>query len=211
MIRAAGWKLLGLPAIYKAFGRLTGGDAFRDFVLKEWFELKPGESVLDIGCGPADWLSIFPEVDYTGFDFNPKYIEDARARFGARGRFLVANADDDFGDRLGRFDLVIATGVLHHLSDAEARKVIDLAARVLKPGGRFVTLDGVLCAGQSRLARRIVLSDRGRFMRPDDEYLALLGEAFDRVEHEVYHRKLRIPYTHILARCMAPRKPRPNT
>lgn len=205
MIRAAGWKLLGLPAIYKVFGQLTGGDAFREFVLKEWFELRPGESVLDIGCGPADWLSIFPDVEYTGFDFNPKYIEDARSRFGTRGRFLVANADDDFGNRLGSFDLVIATGVLHHLSDPEAKKVIGLAARALKPGGRFVTLDGVLCADQSALARRIVLSDRGRFMREDDKYLSLLRNGFDRVHHEIYHRKLRIPYTHILARCMAPR------
>lgn len=205
MIRQLSWKLLDLPSIYNAFGRLSGGLQFRDFLLNEWLQPKRGESVLDIGCGPAEWLSFFPEVDYTGFDFNPGYIAQARTRYGDRGKFLVASAGDDLKERLGRYDLVIMSGVLHHLTDDECRSVIDLAAAVMKPGGRLVTLDGVVCESQSWLARKIVLSDRGRFIRDAEAYERLLRACFETVESEVYYRKLRIPYTHFATRCRGPK------
>ena len=200
MFLNAVWKMLEVSACYNCFNAFIGGGAFSDFIAKEWLQVQDGEAVLDIGCGPAMWLSFFPEISYTGFDINPNYVAAARRRYGERGKFFVASVDEVVSNQLDRYDLVMAMGVLHHLSDEQSQKIIQLAADVLRPGGRFVTLDGVICTSQSLLARAIVLSDRGRFMRDESEYDSLLKSVFRRVDYEIFDGFLRIPYTHVIAR-----------
>ena len=194
--------VLSLPAGYQLFQRMVGMESSQRTYLAEHAQPVPGEKILDIGCGPADVLERLPEVNYTGFDISPEYILAARQRFGARGRFYCGDVGlTTIEGEQGTFDLVMSIGVIHHLDDAQAGKLFELARRVLRPGGRLVTYDGCYVPKQSRIARWMLAHDRGKFVRTQAEYLRLAAPHFSRVEPRLRHDLLRIPYTHLILRC----------
>lgn len=193
--------ILNLPAAYRLFFQIVGGKV-REIYTSEYVKAAPGEKVLDIGCGPGDILAYLPDVKYTGFDLSPEYIEAARKRFGDKGRFFCSDVGlTAIEEEKGTFDLVLATGVLHHLDDERAAKLIELAARSLRPGGRFVTCDGCFVPEQTRLARWMLTKDRGKFVRPKEAFVKLASERFARVETHVRHDLVRIPYTALIMSC----------
>ncbi len=197
-------QLLSVAGIYSSFQRFVGGNVRRRIV-SEFLRPRSGDRLLDIGCGPADILPFVPgDVAYVGFDLSERYIAAARRRYGDRGEFHCQRVSASNIDRFGTFDLVLALGVVHHLDDAEAVQLFELAAAALGPGGRLVTLDGCYVERQSRIARRMLDADRGGFVRWRPEYEALARQAFEDVEVAVVHDMLRIPYTHIVMTCHAP-------
>lgn len=160
-----------------------------------------GNKLLDIGCGPADILTDLPEVDYTGFDLNPKYIKAARERFGNKGTFFCGRISRDTVPADQIYDLVLAKGVLHHLNDSEAIELFNLAKAVLKPTGRLVTLDGCYTENQSTIARFFLSQDRGKYVRQSSGYIELACSVFPRVQPALRTDFLRIPYTHLIMDC----------
>jgi len=114
----------------------------------------------------------------------------------------------DAVEGMGQFDVVIAIGVLHHLDDGEARTLFSGAAKVMKPGGRLVTLDGTFEACQSPVARLLLKMDRGNFVRKTEDYILLAREHFLEVEPVVVHDLLSIPYTHLIMTATSPRSNR---
>lgn len=195
------YSLLTLPTFYRLFDSFVRGDSWRVYI-SEYVRPVPGEKVLDIGCGPGDILENLPDVDYLGFDINPKYVEAAQKRYGSRGRFFCGDVGLTAIDQeAGSFDLVLATGVLHHLDDDRAVSLFKLARRALKPGGRLVTYDGCFVAGQPRLARFVVSRDRGQYVRKSAEYVKLAVQVFPQVKPFVRHDLLRIPYSHVILQC----------
>ena len=93
------------------------------------------------------------------------------------------------------FDLVFAYGLFHHLDDITARLFMINAFKVLRPGGRVICFDGCIFDGQSRLARKVTLLDRGQYIR-EPQALADLAkqvgfEAKISIEKSVYS----IPYS----------------
>ena len=198
------YSLLALPAVYRMFGRFVGGDAYRIY-MADYVKPVKAEKIFDIGCGPGDIIEYLPPVDYVGFDINSKYIEAANSRFGARGRFYCGDVGlSSLDEEAGTFDLALATGVVHHLDDAHANRLFELAYRALKPGGRLITFDGCLVASQPKLARWVVSRDRGQFVRTQEHYERLASRYFPRVEAFVRHDLLRIPYTHLILQCSKP-------
>jgi SAM-dependent methyltransferase len=193
--------ILSFPASYRLFSKLVGGNVWRTHLADH---VKPvaGEKILDIGCGPADILSYLPESDYTGFDISPEYIASAQKRFAGRGRFYcqgigLATVEQEQSS----FDLVLATGVLHHLDDETAGELFKLARLALRPGGRLITYDGCYVANQSKIARWLLDHDRGKHVRTQAEYVRLASTHFHQVESHLRHDLLRVPYTHLIMRC----------
>jgi SAM-dependent methyltransferase len=195
--------LLEKPALYELFSRVVGARSSRETFVGNYVRPRPGDQVLDVGCGPADILEHLPGVDYFGFDISPSYIESATRRYGDRGRFFCERVSEAraFLDREGRFDIVLAIGILHHLDRDEALDLFRLARRALKPQGRLVTLDPCYAPGQSPVARYLASRDRGRFVRDEPEYRALALAEFPGVTSTVRHDLLRMPYTHIILEC----------
>jgi len=187
--------------VYSLFARLVGAKRGRRLYIDRHIRPRPGDRVLDIGCGPADILEALPAVDYHGFDLSADYVASAQARFGARGHFQVAAVNVELVKQYAGFDLVLATGVLHHLTDAEAVDLFRVAHAALKPGGRLVTLDGCFKAGQSLIARQMLRHDRGAFVRDEPAYLALARQVFAEVQPVVTTDLLRVPYTHLVMEC----------
>lgn len=200
--RGSFYSLLALPSVYRLFSSVVLGDGYQ-IHMAEYVKPVTDEKVFDIGCGPGDILDYLPPVRYVGFDINPKYIEAAQLRFGGRGRFFCGDVGlSSLDEEAGTFDLALATGVVHHVDDAHANRLFELACRALKPGGRLITYDGCLVAGQPRLARWVVSRDRGQFVRTQEHYERLASRYFPRVEAFVRHDLLRIPYTHLILRCI---------
>lgn len=201
-------RLLSASWIYQGLQDLLGARRFQRRFVEHWLCLRPGHRVLDIGCGPAAILEHVPAgVEYHGFDDSAVYLAAARRRFGDRGTFWQARVERATLGRLGAFDRVLAVGVLHHLDDAAASALLDLAAVALAPDGALVTYDPCFTPGQSPIARFLAARDRGQNVRSPDGYAALARDRFATVAPEVVTGHLRVPYTATVMIC---RRPRPS-
>jgi ubiquinone/menaquinone biosynthesis C-methylase UbiE len=100
-------------------------------------------SALEIGCGNGmETRSLcrwFAPSSLTALDPDPAVLERAqRRRYPIPVSFVRGGAEDlAFADR--SFDTVFCLGVLHHL--AAWRTGVREIARVLRPGGRFVSAE----------------------------------------------------------------------
>jgi ubiquinone/menaquinone biosynthesis C-methylase UbiE len=108
-------------------------------------QLKPGDHVLDVGCGPGRLATVFaqrvaPSGSVDGIDPSPEMINRAIARVrkhGVPARFEVAYAQQlPFADNA--FDAVACTLALHHVADDDRQTAVAEMYRVLKPGGRLL-------------------------------------------------------------------------
>lgn len=198
--------LLDQPWAYIAFQRAYGADRLRRLCLTK-LDAKPGERILDIGCGPAYLLDYLPDVTYVGFDTEPRYLTYARERFGTRGQFILSRYDEAQRQAHAPFDGILLMGLLHHLPDEEARGLLDLLARSLAPGGRIVTLDPCFAPDQSAIARFMASNDRGEFVRNERGYRDLTSGLFGNIEARVMHNVCRVPSTEITMVLSAPTTP----
>ena len=198
---AGTYRILDRPSVYDALQRLLGGHAARRRFVTEFLRPAPGMKLLDIGCGTGSLLEALPEgVEYFGFDLNSAYIAAARTRYGNRGQFVHARVGEEMPDA-SSFDLVVAKGILHHLADDDAHRLLATAARCLRAGGAFVSTDPVIHEGQSRIARAIIARDRGRMVRTPEGYERLIRAHFATYEVRVLTDRLRIPYSHCVMRA----------
>jgi cyclopropane fatty-acyl-phospholipid synthase-like methyltransferase len=123
--------LLAHPALYEAVAAVMGADKGRRRFVENYIKPRPGERVLDVGCGPGELLRYMPDLIYVGFDPNPAYIERAKRTFGARGTFFARCYEKSDVECQSPFDIAVLCGVLHHMSDEEARKLLSLLRRSL--------------------------------------------------------------------------------
>jgi SAM-dependent methyltransferase len=199
-----GREVLANPRLYWLLQRLLGAVAVHRHAVVDHARVEPGERVLDLGCGPGRTLDVLPDVDYLGLDASPAYIEAARRRYATRASFRQADVTAvELADE-PPFDLVLALGVIHHLDDPGARRLLGLGARSLKSDGRMLTLDPTLTDGQPAIARWLASRDRGVNVREPEVYGLLAREAFETVDVSVRHDLARIPLSHAILRCERP-------
>ncbi len=158
--------------------------------------------MLDIGCGTAELLAYLPEVEYWGFDVSESYIAAARKRYGPKGNFVCKLLDLKDLETLPKFDVVIASGLLHHLDTDAAHELFRLAKAALRPGGRLVTIDCCFADGQNMISRLLVSYDRGQNVLDGEGYRKLATPVFKEVAGRVRHQAW-IPYTHWIMECTA--------
>jgi SAM-dependent methyltransferase len=192
--------ILSNPVIYDFFQNLMGAKSGRSDFAQRFVKARAGDNVLDIGCGTAELLDYLPPVNYWGFDISERYIEAARERYGERGHFVCKLVDSSDLAQLPKFDIVIASGVIHHLDADAAINLFDLAKSALGPQGRFVSIDPVLCDKQNPVARMLVSYDRGQNVCDGAGYRRLASRSFETVSGVERHQKW-IPYSHWIMEC----------
>src|SRR5215475_3690106 len=121
--------------------------AFRERML-HFAHLRPGESVLDVGCGTGTLaIAAKRQVGTTGtvygVDASPEMI--ARAEKKARKAGVKVVFKNAFAQSLpfpdAQFDVVLTTVMLHHLSQTARQELAVEIRRVLRPGGRVLAID----------------------------------------------------------------------
>jgi methionine biosynthesis protein MetW len=92
--------------------------------------IKPGSTVLDLGCYTGDLLTQV-DCDYTGIDSDPEALAIARGR-GAETICLDIDSQE-LPFRYQKFDVVIITEVLEHLKNPQRllEKVSGMTDRVI--------------------------------------------------------------------------------
>jgi SAM-dependent methyltransferase len=177
------------------------GTRSSEIFVKNYIRPNTGDKILDIGCGTGDILEFLPSVDYWGFDQSEEYINSARTRFSGKGRFFCKKVSRDAVPGKDIFDIVLACGVVHHLTDDEAGEMFELAYTLLKSGGRLITLDGVYMPDQSCFVRLLLSNDRGKYVRSQEQYRTIAKIFFTDIRVSVRSDLLRLPYTHIIMEC----------
>lgn len=193
-------RLLSQPAVFQAVKWLTLPRGGLEHIIADHLHVEDGSSVLDFGCGYGDYAAVIGNrCRYVGIDHNPRYIELAHAKnTGNDAVFFVADVADPVVLDHGPYDLIMMSGVLHHLSSDVVAALAPVISGLLSRGGRFVAIEPVFTADQRLSARLVIASDRGRHVRDEDGYRQLLAAQFDSVETTIVSGMLRIPYTHVV-------------
>lgn len=111
---------------------------------------------LDLGCSVGQTAvglkERFPNADVWGIDVGAPMVRYAHMRaadLGVDVNFAQRLAEDTkFPDN--HFDIIIAQILFHEVSIAAANEIIREALRVLRPGGKFLALDGAFLVQQPR-------------------------------------------------------------
>lgn len=196
-------RLLERTLVYKTFKNFVAPQKLVSKTIEEFLQVSAGSSVLDLGCGYGDIAPFYANrCTYLGIDSNESYIRAARLRNQENdAEFIVGDISDPDVLSRGPFDLVILTGVLHHLPNENVVTIAEASKKLVSLDGRFVAIEPVFSPDQRLSARLLIASDRGRYVRDVDGYMNLLKVGFENVDGAVVHGRLRIPYSHVVLTC----------
>lgn len=170
---------------YDLFGEIVTlgrASAMREQTL-ELAGLRPGERVLEVGCGTGEVaqrarVRVGPHGQVSGVDPSAQMIDVARNKAARAG------LDIDYGigaiEALpypdASFDVVLSSLMMHHLpGDLKSTGLVEVR-RVLKPGGRLLIVDFKRPRRWwSQLAMRLVL--HGHLGRGFEHLPAIVAEA----------------------------------
>jgi ubiquinone/menaquinone biosynthesis C-methylase UbiE len=138
-------------------------------------EFPAARRILDVGCGPSSWLWRVGTRPI-GLDFSVSYVHHY-VRSGGAAIAATASAIP-FADSI--FDQSWCFGLLHHLSDDDARRTLEEMRRVTRSGGPMVVMDAVLPRSPWRrpVAYALRKLDRGGCVRSEAHHRTLLGEGW---------------------------------
>jgi len=147
-------KTKGLPIqgvsskFYDTANRVFGfGEKFTRRIVNE-ASIKPGESVLDCGCGTGTLAIVVKRLlgktgKVYGIDISKDQLAIAKRKASEQGleiAFEKASIDEmPFPD--SSFDVIFSTLMLHHVPPAVRERAFREMRRVLKPNGRIVVAD----------------------------------------------------------------------
>jgi SAM-dependent methyltransferase len=200
MLRAA----LSSPASVAVTQALLGIRGGRDRLFRDWIRVSPGAHVLDVGCGIGSLSRHFgPDVVYVGVDLEWRHLRHGAGRCGPRASFVRCDVTRTWPFRGHGFDCVFGFGLLHHLSDDQARFMLGESRRMLKHGGVLYTADPFAGDGQSWVKRTLLAMDRGEHIRRAGDYRRLVESVFTQVSATTSDGLLRVPYDLLMMRCQA--------
>ncbi len=145
---------------------------------------KPGERVLDYGCGTGLFATALAEsgLTYVGYDIDERMVRYGRWLYSSLA-FIHEKADVV---KHGPYDYVLANCCFHHISDTELETELEFIRRNLAPGGHFVLVD-LLAPGEEKspLHHLCGVIERGSFVRRHEDHVSLVEAKFDVVRAEV--------------------------
>jgi tRNA (cmo5U34)-methyltransferase len=109
--------------------------------------------VLDLGSGDGRLLALVrrarPDIEAVAIDFSETMLDLLRERFAGDTRVRVVAHDLSDAlptESLGRFDAIVSSFAIHHLTHPRKRELYAEVHRLLSPGGVFLNLEHVSSA-----------------------------------------------------------------
>ena len=102
--------------------------------------IRPGETVLDIGCGwggLAAYLAEHCGCRVTGVNISHEQAAHA-ARYARERGLAVEIVERDYRDLTGQFDKVVSVGMFEHVGQKNHRTFMRAVSRRLRDGGAFL-------------------------------------------------------------------------
>ncbi len=138
--------------------------------------IRPGDHVLDIGCGTGDLTlaarsRVGPTGRVYGVDASPEMIAVAQRKAAKRHQEVEFRLEpvERLTNPDNSLDVVLSSLMIHHLPGDLKREACAQVYRVLKPGGRFLIVD--IAPGTSPNPVHMLHMHRQRTGAPDLEKL----------------------------------------
>jgi SAM-dependent methyltransferase len=125
---------------------------------KELLEQIPASTkrVLDLGTGDGRLLALVklnnPSIEGVALDFSDPMIEHAKKRFANDKHVTIVKHDFSLPlpiEQLGKFDAVVSSLAIHHLSHARKKQLYIEIFNLLNPQGVFCNLEHVSSATEN--------------------------------------------------------------
>jgi len=155
--------------------------------------IKPGDVVLDLGCGPGNLLAqvarLNPRAEFIGIDLSSRMLELAEAKLKQHGitNVELRRADmtslTEFDDR--SLDVVVSSMALHHLPDLPAlEKTFSEIGRVLRRDGAVYLNDFGRLKDRRSVDYFVSRAAAGEHPALVQDYVQSLHAAFSRAEFD---------------------------
>jgi 2-polyprenyl-3-methyl-5-hydroxy-6-metoxy-1,4-benzoquinol methylase len=178
--------LLRVPFMYQMSQLFFGGRTIKKHVFENYWTSHPGMKILDVGCGPAQDRDLLGNnVFWTGLETSEQYVRSVKKSLRPNDLILHGDVSALLDLNINNFDVVLLSGVLHHLNDDLAKNLLSDCSKVLVPNGKIFTIDPVRMPGASKLEVYLIDSDRGEFVRTNEEYDQLIPPAVSQKFTEV--------------------------
>ncbi|XVS60952.1 class I SAM-dependent methyltransferase [Actinosynnema sp. CA-299493] len=130
--------------------------------------VRPGDRVLDLGCGPGYLTALAAEAagpggSAVGVDPSGPMVEQARRLRGSGSCSFEVGRAEALTAADGSFDVVVSSLAVHHIPEDVRATAFAEALRVLRPGGRVLLAD--FRPPRGRLGRHLVGATAGEAMR----------------------------------------------
>lgn len=176
--------IISAPWVYNLVQFLAGAKMYRNIMCRDYIKPFDRCRILDLGCGTGEYVNHIRQYtknfEYYGLDGEGVYIEYGKQLFKDEPNihFYHQLLTEETVKQFNNFDIVIATGVMHHLDDPIVVAMLQSSKTALKQGGRLITYDPGKYEKMSFFERFFVKYDRGRSIRYVEEYAALIGKVF---------------------------------
>jgi SAM-dependent methyltransferase len=97
-------------------------------------------TILELGCGTGNDAARLADAGYsvTAIDLSGEAVGQARARYGSRAKFVVADMTERLPFPGGGFDAVMSNVAIHMFPDGVTRAVFAEVGRLVRPAGLFL-------------------------------------------------------------------------
>lgn len=158
--------------------------------------------ILEIGSGTCENIKLYGSRRSVLSDINYDYLSSAKRYYSAYKSVFFCQDGCHLSFKDKAFDLVVITGLFHHISDNDSRRIVTEAKRVLKKSSQLLIIDAIVPTsfGIFNIFGKILCAlDRGRFFRNFNQHQSLFKSDGLKIIED-YKKKV-FPYEIAVFRC----------
>lgn len=189
--------ILNNSSAFDRWQSLVGAERAKRWFIETYVKPRNPIRILEVGCGTGALCQYLPaNIEYLGVDIDEGYVIAARQAFPNRV-FEHADVGDPatFDALHGKFDIVVAFGVLHHLDDNQVRRCLEGCSAALGKFGTFFSVDPCHRQHERPLEYLMKRFDRGRFIRSASSFRDLIAESFDSAVVDIEMNQMAMQYS----------------